>query len=77
MSSKTPPSDTETSAGKTPDGKPEPRRVRLPGFVSDEAVGLGDAVKRTTSRIGIQPCGGCSRRAAWLNSRFVISSRRR
>ena len=25
-----------------------PHRVRLPGFVSDEEIGLGDAIKRVT-----------------------------
>jgi hypothetical protein len=29
-------------------GKDEPYRVRLPGFISDEQVGLGDAVQRVT-----------------------------
>jgi len=33
-------------------------RVRLPGFVGDEDIGLGDAVKRATSYLGIQACGG-------------------
>ena len=41
----------------------EPYRVRLPGFISDEDVGLGDAIKRVTSNFGIKPCGGCERRA--------------
>lgn len=41
----------------------KPFRIRLPGMVSEEAVGLGDAIKRVTSSIGIKPCGGCERRA--------------
>ena len=49
-------------------------RVRLPGFITDEEIGLGDAVKRATSYVGISPCGGCRRRAAALN-RWVIFSR--
>ena len=53
----------------------KPYRVRLPGFVSDEEVGLGDAVKRTTRTFGINPCGGCIRRAAVLNRWFVLSGR--
>lgn len=51
----------------------QPVRVRLPGFVRDEDVGLGDFVMRVTSSAGIKPCGGCHRRAAWLNSRFRIT----
>ena len=50
-----------------------PRRVRLPGFIVDEPVGLGDVIKRATSAIGIKPCGGCARRAAELNRRVVVT----
>jgi hypothetical protein len=53
-----------------------PRQVRLPGFVSDEPVGLGDAIKRATSLVGIKPCGGCLQRAAQLNRRVVFTGRR-
>ena len=35
-------------------------RVRLPGFVVEHDVGLGDVIKRATSAIGIKPCGGCA-----------------
>lgn len=45
----------------------QPRRVRLPGFVSDQDIGLGDAIKRAASSFGIRPCGGCTRRADALN----------
>ncbi len=45
----------------------QPYRVRLPGFVTEEEVGLGDAIKRATSSAGIRPCGGCLQRAAALN----------
>jgi hypothetical protein len=45
----------------------EPHRVRLPGFLIDEDLGLGDAIKSVTYSIGITPCGGCERRAAALN----------
>ena len=51
----------------------EPYRVRLPGFVSAEDVGLGEAVKRVTRRVGVRPCGGCQRRAAALDSRVVFT----
>jgi hypothetical protein len=55
--------------------KAEPYRVRLPGFIGDEEIGLGDAVKRVTYAMGIRPCGGCERRAATLN-RWVTFTRR-
>ena len=45
----------------------QPRRVRLPGFLIDEEVGLGDAIKRVTYAMGIKPCAGCEKRAAALN----------
>jgi hypothetical protein len=51
-----------------------PYRVRLPGFISDEDTGLGDAVKRITYAMGIRPCDGCERRAAALN-RWVVFTR--
>jgi hypothetical protein len=54
----------------------QPYWVRLPGFITDEEIGLGDAIKRGTYALGIQPCGGCERRAAALN-RWVAFSRRR
>jgi hypothetical protein len=45
----------------------QPHRVRLPGFLVDEEIGLGDAIKRVTYAMGIKPCGGCEKRAAALN----------
>jgi hypothetical protein len=44
-----------------------PLRVRLPGFVRDDELGLGDVVKRVTYVLGIKPCGGCETRAAAMN----------
>ena len=52
-----------------------PHRIRLPGFVTDEDIGLGDAIKRVTYALGIRPCGGCERRAAALNRWFVFTGR--
>ncbi len=45
----------------------QPHRVRLPGFLIEEEIGLGDAIKRATYAMGIKPCGGCEQRAAALN----------
>ena len=55
--------------------EPQPYRARLPGFVSDKEIGLGDVIKRVTSTFGIRPCGGCERRAAALNRRLVLTRR--
>jgi hypothetical protein len=45
----------------------QPHRVRLPGFLIEEEIGLGDVIKRATYAMGIKTCGGCERRAAALN----------
>lgn len=57
----------ERPAGGEKQREGQPRRVRLPGFLVEEDVGLGDAIKRVTYAIGIKPCGGCEKRAAALN----------
>ena len=57
--------------------EPSAPALRLPGFINDNEIGLGDAIKRATSYIGIKPCGGCGRRAAALNQWFVFSGRRK
>jgi hypothetical protein len=53
--------------------RPAAHRVRLPGFLVDTEIGLGDAVKRVTYAAGIKPCGGCERRAAALNQWMVFT----
>jgi hypothetical protein len=54
-----------------------PHRVRLPGFITDEDIGLGDMIKRATSYFNVRPCGGCEQRAASLNRWAVFTGRRR
>ena len=56
--------------------KRQPYQVHLPGFITDEDIGLGDVIKRATSAVGIRPCGGCQRRAAALNRWFTFSGSR-
>ena len=56
-------------------GDRPPLRVRLPRFITDEDIGLGDAVKRTTSYLGIKTCAGCGRRAKALNRWLVFTNR--
>lgn len=53
------------------------RRVRMPGFVVQDDEGLGQALMRVTSAVGIRPCGGCHRRAEALDHRVVLYSRAR
>jgi hypothetical protein len=45
----------------------QPHRIRLPGFIKEEEIGLGDVIKRMTYAMGIKPCTGCEKRAAALN----------
>jgi hypothetical protein len=52
-------------------------RVRLPGFIMEEEIGLGDMIKHATSFFGIKPCGGCGRRATALNRWMVFTSGRK
>lgn len=57
------------------DRKPEePHRVRLPGFVSDRQIGLGDVLQQATYVLRIKPCDSCARRAAALN-RWIVFGR--
>jgi hypothetical protein len=58
-------------------GERLPHHVRLPGFVSDQEIGLGDVVKRTTSYVGIRSCGGCEQRRGALNRWMVFTNGRR
>jgi hypothetical protein len=60
-------------AGK---GPREPYQVRLPGFIIDEDVGLGEIIKRATSMAWIKPCGGCAERARNLDNWLFFSNRR-
>jgi hypothetical protein len=68
--------DDETGPHTGPREHPTTHRVHLPGFLIDDEVGLGDVIKRATSYIGLQPCGGCDSRAETLN-RWMSFSRRR
>lgn len=56
-------------------GERQPYRVRLPGFVSDDDIGLGDVITKSTSALGIKHCGDCGRRASMLNQWLVFSGR--
>ena len=70
--------EQEEKGSRTDPSRGQPYRMRLPGFILDEDLGLGDAIKRVTYTIGIRPnrdCG-CERRAAVLNNRLVFSPRR-
>lgn len=66
----------ETKNVDEPEKSQDQARIRLPGFISDEDVGLGDVIKRATHAFGIKPCGGCERRAAMLNRWLSFSGKR-
>ncbi len=62
-------------SGHRDTGEQAAHRLRLPGFISDEVLGLGDVIKRTSSYFGIKPCGGCGRRTDALNRWLVFTNR--
>ena len=47
--------------------------IRVPAFVTDESLGLGDAVSRIARAASMSPCGGCDSRRNWLNRWIVFS----
>ena len=49
----------------------EPFTVRVP-FLR-ETVGLGDAIEAAVRAVGVEPCGGCQKRAQQLNQRVSLS----
>jgi hypothetical protein len=58
----------EKAAGRQEQPQMAKHRVRLPGFLVEEEIGLGDLIKKTTYAIGMKnSCAGCERRAAALN----------
>jgi hypothetical protein len=63
--------DKKKSSGDESEAKPN--RVRLPGFLVEDEIGLGDAIKRATYAMGLKPCGGCEKRATALNRWMVFS----
>jgi hypothetical protein len=67
-------SEKEKRASREQDAERPLHRVRLPGFLVEDDIGLGDALKRVTYAVGIKPCSGCETRAAKLN-RWVVFSR--
>lgn len=68
--------EEETKEAQTAKSERQPYKVRLPGFITHEEIGLGDLIKRATSTVGIKPCGSCEQRAVALNRWLLFSSRR-
>ena len=68
--------EEEANNKHTDKAKPRPYKMRLPGFITEEDIGLGDVIQRATSAVRVRPCGGCERRAAALNRWFVFSGMR-
>jgi hypothetical protein len=68
------------------DKKPPPHRKITPGGVRAQksiqneyfprketsVLGLGDAIKRVTTAVGIKPCKACRKRAEKLNQLFPL-----
>jgi hypothetical protein len=66
-------SQKDTTTSQIQNAERPPHRVRLPGFIIEEEIGLGDAIKKVTYAMGIKTCGGCESRATKLNRRMVFS----
>lgn len=64
------------TAGNNDKNSQPSHKVRLPGFIKDEEIGLGDVIKRTTSYFGIRPCESCERRASVLNRWLVFTNQK-
>lgn len=67
----------ETDPTITNPGNKKPHKVRLPGFIVDDEIGLGEALKKVTTSFGLKPCGGCAQRAATLDRWLVFSNKQR
>ncbi len=67
----TTPGDSDQSQQQS---APPSHRLRLPGFIVDDEIGLGEVIERATSYIGIRACAGCERRARALN-RWIVFTR--
>jgi hypothetical protein len=66
----------DEKVGNDDEGEHGAVRVRLPGFIAHDDVGLGDVIKRATYAVGIRPCNGCEQRAAVFNRWLVFSGPR-
>jgi hypothetical protein len=64
----------ETTKNHAKESQHQPHHVRLPAFLIEEEIGLGDVIKRVTYAMGIKPCDGCENRASALN-RWMYFSR--
>jgi hypothetical protein len=52
------------------------RCAECPDWTPDDpARGAGDLIAKLTHAVGIEPCGGCQHRQAWLNRRLPLRER--
>ena len=56
-----------SSSGPKEEERRPKHSIRLPRFLVDESIGLGQVVKRVTKAFGVQPCGSCEQRATRLD----------
>lgn len=55
--------------------RPAKFSIPAPGMRPGQSVGLGSALKRLTSAVGIRPCMGCEGRAEKLDRIFDFGGR--
>ena len=69
--------EREVSQRQVQEPEQQPYRIRLPGLVGDEEIGLGDVIKGALQTLHLQrgaPCRRCGKRAAALN-RWIVFTR--
>ena len=67
----------ETNSDASGRSEATPFRVRLPGFIANEEIGLGRRHQARDLLCRRSPCGGCEGRAAALNRWVVFTPWRR
>jgi hypothetical protein len=55
--------------------RPSKHTLRLPRFIVREPIGVGNAIKRVTSAVGVKPCGACEERATHLNQWMTLGAK--
>jgi len=68
--------ESEVPERQVQEPQQQPYRIRLPGLVGDEEIGLGDLIKGALQALGLEratPCRRCGKRAAALNGWIVFT----
>lgn len=50
-----------------------PRPIRVPIPLVRRPIGLGQTIQRLTAAVGLRTCGGCTRRARFLDRHLTLT----